>query len=87
MNQDMQQRVEEALASIRDYLRRDGGDVRLHRIRDDMVVELELLGNCVNCSMSEMTMKAGVEKAVRHALPEVQDVITVNASLSETGTA
>jgi Fe-S cluster biogenesis protein NfuA len=87
MQDDINQKIEEALSSIREYLKRDGGDVRLHQVREDGVVELELLGNCVNCSMSEMTMKIGIEKAILQAAPEVKDVITVNASVSQAGTA
>jgi len=70
--------IEDALDSIRGYLQADGGDVRLHRITEDLVVELELLGACTSCNMSEMTMKAGIEQAIRRAAPEVQAVRTVN---------
>ena len=71
--------MEQALDSIRDYLRMDGGDVRIHNITKDLVVELELLGACSNCSMSEMTMKAGVEEVIRKAVPEIKQVITIES--------
>lgn len=70
----LHERVEDALATIRPYLQGDGGDVRLHAIHDDMVVEVELLGACESCSMSQMTMKAGLEEAVKRAAPEVREV-------------
>ncbi len=73
-------RIEAALASIRNYLRIDGGDVRLHDVSSDLKVELELLGACSACSMSEMTMKIGIEQAIRKAVPEVQEVVTINAA-------
>lgn len=69
--ENLQEKVEAALDSIRDYLRSDGGDVRIHNIREDMVLELELLGNCENCSMSAMTMKAGIEEVVKRMVPEI----------------
>ncbi|MEM6263559.1 MAG: NifU family protein [Bacteroidota bacterium] len=72
-------RVETALDSIREYLRSDGGDVKVRQITDDMVLELELLGNCESCSMSAMTMKAGIEEAVRRIVPEIKQVIAVNS--------
>lgn len=75
---ELEQRIEAALDTIRDYLRTDGGDVRLVRVNEDYVVELELMGACVNCSMSEMTMKAGIEQAIRKAAPEVTDVRTAD---------
>jgi Fe-S cluster biogenesis protein NfuA len=78
MNTELLDRVEGALNTIRDYLRSDGGDVRITNIREDMVVELELLGNCGACSMSEMTMKAGIEEAIKRAAPEILGVIAIN---------
>lgn len=77
VQQDLRNRVEDALDSVRDYLRSDGGDVRIHQIREDMVVELELLGNCEACSMSEMTMKAGLEQVILRAVPEISSVVAV----------
>ena len=61
---ELQTRIEKALDSIRGYLKSDGGDVRIHKISDDGVLELELLGNCESCSMSNMTMTAGIEQVV-----------------------
>jgi len=78
MNTELHTRVEAALNTIRDYLRSDGGDVRITNIREDMVVELELLGNCGACSMSDMTMKAGIEEAIKRAAPEVAGVVAIN---------
>ena len=75
-------RVEEALNQIRPYLEADGGNVTLKEITDDLVVKLELHGACRTCSMSVMTMKAGVEETVRRAVPEVKAVEAVNLSES-----
>lgn len=73
----LEARVETALESIRGYLQADGGDVRVHRV-DGVRVELELLGACRACSMSAMTMKSGVERAILQAVPEIKEVVTVN---------
>ncbi len=73
----LHQRVEAALASIREYIQMDGGDVRIAGITPEGVVEIELLGACTTCSMSDMTMKAGVEQAILTAVPEVTGVKTV----------
>lgn len=72
-NTNLQARVEAALDSIRDYIKMDGGDVRVATIADG-VVHIELLGNCTHCSMSDMTMKAGVEQAILRAVPEITAV-------------
>ena len=71
-------RIDQALETMRDYLRTDGGDVELIGIDDDMTVKIRLLGQCRSCSMSIMTMKAGIEDAVRKAVPEIKAVIAVS---------
>ncbi|MEM6346872.1 MAG: NifU family protein [Bacteroidota bacterium] len=80
ISEDLKTRVETALDSIRDYLQSDGGDVRVHNIREDGVVELELLGACESCSMSNMTMKAGIEQVIFRAAPEITKVEAINQS-------
>lgn len=73
------QQIEEGLDSIRPYLLADGGSVRLMNITDDMVVELELLGACGSCPMSSMTLRAGIEQALKHAIPQITRVEAINA--------
>lgn len=70
-------RIEETLDTIRPYLMADGGSVRLSGVTPDMVAELELLGACGSCPMSMMTLRAGIEQAVRRAVPEVVRVEAV----------
>jgi Fe-S cluster biogenesis protein NfuA len=72
------QKVNEALETIRPFLQQDGGDVELVEIDAELNVKLKLLGNCQSCSMSAMTMKAGIEEAVRRAVPEVNSVAAIN---------
>lgn len=71
-------KIEEALDSVRPFLKMDGGDVELVGISDENVVTIKLLGACSGCSMSHMTMKAGIEEAIRKILPEVRSVVAVN---------
>ena len=73
------QSVEEALDSLRPYLMADGGSVRLRDITDDMVVELELLGACGTCPMSTMTLRAGIEQAIKRTVPQISRVEAINA--------
>lgn len=77
-NQEIFDRVEKALDSIRPYLKSDGGDVKLLEVTPDNDVKLELLGNCSSCAMSAMTLRAGVEEAIRKMAPEIKAVIAVN---------
>jgi len=70
--------IEAALDKIRPYLETDGGNVKVLEITDDMVLKLELLGSCSSCSMSAMTMKAGIEEAIKKDFPNITKVDAVN---------
>lgn len=76
----MNDRVEAALNKIRPFLKADGGDVRVVEITEDMVVKLELVGACETCPMSHMTMKAGIEEAIKRDIPEIKSVVAVNTA-------
>ena len=78
METELKDKIERALDSIRPYLKTDGGDVRLHSISENREVEVELLGACQSCSMSAMTMRAGIEEAIKKIAPEVISVSAIN---------
>ncbi len=71
-------KVESALDTMRPYLNNDGGNVEVMEITDDMVVRLKLVGACATCPQSFMTMKAGIEEAVKRSVPEIKSVVAVN---------
>ncbi len=75
---ELMQQIEDALDSIRPYLNADGGSVRLLNVTEDLVVELELLGACGTCPMSTMTLRAGIEQAVKRAVPLVSRVEAIS---------
>lgn len=68
--------IEQALESMRPFLKKDGGDVELVSYVDK-VVKLKLLGACSTCNISHLTMKAGLEESIRKLLPEVEVVEAV----------
>ncbi|MBI1805131.1 MAG: NifU family protein [Ignavibacteriae bacterium] len=74
----LQERVEQALETCRSFLRADGGDVELVSITDDGIVDLRYHGTCVICPMSRMTLRAGLERAILRAAPEIKRVEAVN---------
>jgi Fe-S cluster biogenesis protein NfuA len=76
---DLLERVEKAIDTVRPYLEADGGNVKIVDITPENVVRLELTGACSSCSMSSMTMKAGIEDAVKRAVPEISAVVAINA--------
>lgn len=76
--EDLLKRVEEALDSIRPYLIADAGNVSIIEITADNVLKIKLLGSCESCPMSIMTLKAGIEQAVKKAVPEITAVEAIN---------
>jgi len=70
-------RIEEALQQLRPYLEADNGNVSLIDVTDDMVVRLKFHGACSSCSMSAMTLKAGIEQAILKMVPEIKSVEAV----------
>ena len=80
MSESIKDRIEKALSDIRPYLEADGGDVKILDVSGDMVVTIELLGACSSCPMSAMTLKAGVEEAIKKVVPEVKLVEAANVT-------
>ena len=72
------EQVATALNTIRPYLETDGGNVSVEEITPEKVVKLKLLGSCGSCPMSIMTLKAGIEEAIKKAVPEITGVEALN---------
>lgn len=72
------ERIDEALNDVRPHLAVDGGDVELADLTSEMVVKIKWMGACEGCSMSLMTMRAGIEQAIISRVPEVRGVVAIN---------
>jgi Fe-S cluster biogenesis protein NfuA len=72
------EKVNMALNDIRPFLQVDGGNIEVVDVTDDMVVQVKWLGMCESCSMSAMTMKAGIEQAIKSKMPEIRGVVAIN---------
>lgn len=70
-------KIQEAIASLRPYLEADGGDMTFVELTPDNVVKMRLHGSCSSCSMSNMTLKAGIEQAIKRAVPQVVAVESI----------
>jgi len=75
---EIEQRIQHALDCVRPFLQADGGNVRFVRMRDDGILELQWEGTCVICPMSQMTLRAGVERVIMRDCPEVKRVEAVS---------
>jgi len=70
--------VEKALAEIRPFLQSDGGDISLVSIDNDTSVKVKLEGNCINCSVNQMTLKSGVEMTIKKYVPQIEEVVNLS---------
>ncbi len=72
----MREEVEKALESVRPALQADGGDVELVDVQDG-IVSVKLTGACGGCPMSQMTLKNGIERAIKEVVPDIKEVQSI----------
>lgn len=77
MTNSQNQKILDALDKIRPYLKADGGDIELVNVTADGIVEVRLTGACSSCPMSQMTLRAGVERAIVREVPGIRRVEAV----------
>lgn len=70
-------KINEAISLVRPYLHADGGDVELVELTDDNTVKVRLTGACDGCPFSVMTLRAGIEQAIRKKFPEMKELVAV----------
>ena len=78
-DQELTQKVEDALEEIRPFLQSDGGDITLLGIEEGKTVRVQLEGACVGCSVNQMTLKSGVEMTIKKYAPQIESVVNVEA--------
>ncbi|ERT04668.1 rieske domain protein [Lyngbya aestuarii BL J] len=78
----LETRIQQALEEVRPGLKSHSGDVELVAIKLPDTVEVKLVGTCSNCPASTLTLKQGVEQAIKNHCPEIQQVISVNTPVS-----
>ena len=76
--EDLIKLVTISIEALRPFLNDDGGDMELIDITDDGIVQVKLLGACSSCSMSMMTLKAGLEEAILKVAPEIKGVVSID---------
>jgi|TARA_B100001063_G_scaffold74256_1_gene68543 Fe-S cluster biogenesis protein NfuA len=69
-------KIEKALNEIRPFLQSDGGNIELVSLEKN-IVKVRLLGNCISCSVNQMTLKNGVEMTIKKYVPEIKEVISI----------
>lgn len=76
--QQLLSQIDAALEDIRPHLKVDGGNVEVVDVSEEMEVKIRWMGNCESCSMSAMTMRAGVEQSIKSKIPSIKSVEAIN---------
>lgn len=71
----LEEKVKETLETLRPQLQADGGDMEFVEIQDGGKVVVKLVGACGGCPMATMTLKQGIERVLKEAIPEVTEVV------------
>ena len=74
----MEQKIQDAIAQIRPFLQRDGGDIEFVELTEDNIVKVRLQGHCAGCPGATMTIKGVVERLIKETYPEIQGVEAVS---------
>tara|TARA_Y100000741_G_scaffold355216_1_gene330372 strand:+ start:371 stop:616 length:246 start_codon:yes stop_codon:yes gene_type:complete len=75
---EIKKKVLKALDEIRPFLAADGGDISLVSIEDkNKIVNVQLHGACVSCTVNQMTLKHGVEMTIKKYVPQIEKVISI----------
>jgi Fe-S cluster biogenesis protein NfuA len=76
--EEITKKISAAIEQVRPFLQNDGGDISLVDVTEDLTVRVELHGACGSCPYSLMTLKNGVEQAIRKEVPQIKEVVAVN---------
>lgn len=72
---DIEQRIKNCLNEVNPYLNEDGGAVEFVRYEHDThVLEVRMIGACEKCPLALMTLRAGIERYVINAIPDIRRV-------------
>jgi Fe-S cluster biogenesis protein NfuA len=78
----LEEKVRATIEAIRPAIQADGGDIYLRGVDPDTgVVQVELVGACVSCPASTVTLKAGIERILRDRVEGVTEVVNVGETM------
>lgn len=72
----MEEKIKQIIDDLRPFLINDGGNIEFIKYEDN-IVYIKMMGACANCSMLDITLKEGIEQAIKEEVPEVKEVINI----------
>ena len=74
--QKEQEKIIEVIDQLRPFLVNDGGNIEFIKYEDD-IVYIHMMGACANCQMLDLTLREGIEAAIKEEIPTVKEVMNV----------
>ena len=78
-NKELESKIDIALEEIRPFLKSDGGDIAFVSIENGKHVKVQLHGACAGCTVTQMTLKTGVEMTIKKHLPQIESVTSIDS--------
>ncbi len=72
-----EEKIKEIINKLRPYLIGDGGDIEFIKYEEG-IVYIKMLGACAGCALIDLTLKDGIETAIKEEVPEVKEVVNVS---------
>lgn len=72
----MEEKIKQIIDELRPFLINDGGNIEFIKYENN-IVYIKMMGACANCSMLDITLKEGIEQAIKEEVPEVKEVINI----------
>ena len=72
----MEEKIKKIIDELRPYLMNDGGNIEFVKYEDN-IVYIKLSGACADCEMIDLTLKQGIEEAIKEEVPEDLEVINI----------
>lgn len=65
------EKIQTVLNGYRPTLYIDGGDVQVLKIDEKGIVHLKMMGACIDCPISLLTMKLGIQRLLKENFPDI----------------
>ncbi len=73
---ETEEKIIDIIDNLRPFLINDGGNIEFVKYEND-IVYIKMMGACSNCEMLDLTLKDGIEEALKEEIPTIKEVINV----------
>lgn len=75
---ETENKIIEIVDALRPFIINDGGNIEFVKYENN-IVYIQMMGACADCEMMDLTLKDGIEAAIKEEVPEVKEVININS--------